>query len=112
MSEPIMSREDAYRAALAQSEQKKVAFLSSARAAKARMSPARLKHDARTKATGAMLDGTAYVAAKVQQRPVATTAAAGALLLYFLRRPLGTFLGRMYVRIRNRKPNNSETDDG
>jgi hypothetical protein len=107
-----MSREYLYREAAARSDQKKAAFLSSALAAKARVTPARLKQDAKDKATGTLLDGAAYTAAKVRQRPAATAAAAGALLLYVMRRPLGRLFGRIYVRIRNRTPEISETDDG
>lgn len=107
-----MSREDAYREAVARVERKKAAFLSTACAAKARITPARLKQDARDKATETLLSSTAYAAAKVQQRPVASTAAAGAFLILLMRRPIGTLFGRLYVRMRNRIPATSETDDG
>lgn len=107
-----MNREDAYRAASAQAEARKSAFLSSAQAARARVAPARLKQDARDKATETLLDGAAYAAAKVQQRPTATAAAVAALGIYLMRRPLGALFRRIYVRISNRTEETSETDDG
>ncbi|AEG48243.1 hypothetical protein Sphch_0548 [Sphingobium chlorophenolicum L-1] len=97
-----MKREQAYRDATALADARKAAFLSSALAAKARVAPARLKQDARDKTTETLLDGTAYAAAKVRQRPAATAAAVGALALYLMRRPLGSLFQRLYVRIRNR----------
>lgn len=107
-----MKREEAYRDAVARADVRRTAFMSSALAAKARITPARLKQDAKGKATETLLDGTAYAAAKVRQRPAATAAAIGALALYLLRRPLGTLFQRIYVRIRNRTEETPETDDG
>ncbi|WP_242123029.1 hypothetical protein [Sphingobium sp. Sx8-8] len=107
-----MSQEEAYRAASTRADERKAAFLNSAQAAKARIAPARLKQDAKDKATETLLDGAAYAAAKVQQRPTATAAATAALGLYLFRRPLGALFRRLYVRINNRKEDTSETDDG
>lgn len=107
-----MKQEQAYREAAARADARKAALVSSALAAKARVAPARLKQDAKDKATETLLDGTAYAAAKVRQRPAATAAAVGALALYLLRRPLGTLFQRLYVRVRNRTEETSETDDG
>lgn len=107
-----MSALDSYREATVRAEQKKAAFLASARAAKARVTPARLKQDARTKAGETVQEGIALAAAKIGQRPVATGAAAGALLLFLMRRPLGSLFRRLYVRLGNRKDDYSETDDG
>lgn len=107
-----MSQEEAYRAASARADQRKAAFLSSAQAVKARVTPARLKQDAKDKATETLLDGAAYAAAKVQQRPTATAAAMAALGIYLMRRPIGALFRRIYVRISNRTEETSETDDG
>ncbi|WP_313808689.1 hypothetical protein [Sphingobium sp.] len=107
-----MNREDAYRDAAARVDARKAALMSSALAAKARLAPARIRQDVRDKATETLLDGAAYAAAKVQQRPAATAAALGALVLYVMRRPLGTLFRRMYVRMRNGTETTSETDDG
>ncbi|WP_176595554.1 MULTISPECIES: hypothetical protein [Sphingobium] len=107
-----MKQEQVYREAAARADARKAALVSSALAAKARVAPARLKRDAKEKATETLLDGTAYAAAKVRQRPAATAAAVGALALYLLRRPLGTLFQRLYVRVRNRTEEISETDDG
>lgn len=107
-----MNQEDAYRAASARADQRKAAFLSSAQAVKARVTPARLKQDAKDKATETLLDGAAYAAAKVQQRPTATAAAMAALGIYLMRRPIGALFRRIYVRISNRTEETSETDDG
>lgn len=107
-----MSPEIAYREAAARAEERKAAFLSSAQVAKARVAPARLKEDVKGKARDTLSRGTASAKAKVQERPIAAAAAAGALALYVLRRPLGTLLHRLYVRARNRTPEHSEKDDG
>ncbi|KXU32934.1 hypothetical protein A0J57_06920 [Sphingobium sp. 22B] len=107
-----MKREEAYRDAVARADARKAALISSALAARARLTPARLKRDAKDKATETLMDGAAYAAAKVQQRPAATAAATGALALYLLRRPLGALFRQIYVRISNRTEEISETDDG
>ena len=108
-----MSPEEQYRQARAQAEQRKAAFLSSATAAKARVAPARLKEDARHKLGDSLTDGKAYVEAKFHERPIAMSAAAGALALYLFRKPLWALFKPVYVRITNRTPDNiTETDDG
>ncbi|EPR16603.1 hypothetical protein M527_20215 [Sphingobium indicum IP26] len=107
-----MKREEAYRDAAARADARKAALLSSALAAKARVAPARLKQDAKDKATETLTGGVAHAAAQVRQRPAASAAAAGALAFYLLRRPLGALFRRIYVRISNRTEEISETDDG
>lgn len=107
-----MSPEQRYRQASAQAEERKATFLSSAAVAKARLTPARLTRDAKEKASETLSNGKAYLTAKVQERPVAVGAAAGALVLYLFRRPLSALFRRMVVRITNRSPDTSETDDG
>ncbi|WP_176591250.1 hypothetical protein [Sphingobium sp. EM0848] len=107
-----MSREEAYRAARAKAEERKATFLTAVQATKTRVTPERLKQDARDKITGTVLDGAAYAAAKVQQRPAATAAAVGAFALYAMRRPIGALFRRLYVRMSNRKEEISEIDHG
>lgn len=107
-----MSREQAYRAATERASALRTQALTSLADARARIAPARLKADAEAKVTATALDGIAYVGAKVQQRPVATGAAATGLVLFLFRRPLTALFGRLYVRLRDRNTENSETDDG
>lgn len=107
-----MSREIAYRDAVARTDLARARLKNSADDAKARIAPARLKQDVVDKATGAVLNGIATGAAKAQQRPVAVGAAAGAFILFLFRRPLAALFGRLYVRISNPNPEYSETDDG
>lgn len=94
--------EIAYRAAIANADAHRAQLLESAQAAKARIAPARLKQDAKDKVAATALDGVAYVGAKFQQRPIAMTAAAGALGLFMARRPMTALLRRLYVRIKDR----------
>lgn len=107
-----MNLETAYRDAAAHADLARARLSGSVQAAKARITPGRLKQDAIDKASGVVLDGIAIGAAKAQQRPVAIGAAAGALALFLFRRPLAALFGRLYVRISNPNPDNSETDDG
>ena len=107
-----MSLEEQYARATSQAEQRRAVFLSSAATAKARISPARLKQDVKNKAQNGLRDGSAKAKATVQEHPFAVGAAATALTLYFFRRPVSALLRRVYVRLTNRKPELSETDDG
>jgi hypothetical protein len=107
-----MSREEAYQAARVKAEERKATFLTTVQATRARVAPARIKQDVSDKITGTILDGAAYAAAKVQQRPAATAAAVGAFALYAMRRPIGALFRRLYVRISKRTEDISETDNG
>ena len=107
-----MSLEERYAQATADAAQKQAALLCSAAAVKERISPARLKQDARQKIADGMSNGSAYVTAQVQERPVAAGAAVGALLLYMFRRPLWALFRRTYVRITNHTPETAEADHG
>lgn len=107
-----MSSEEQYRQASAQAEQRKAAFLSSATAAKERLAPARLKEDAKHKLSDGLANGKAYAEAKFHERPIAVGAAAGAAMLYLFRKPLWALFKPVYVRITNRTPDITETDDG
>ncbi|HAF42691.1 MAG TPA: hypothetical protein DCG90_13150 [Sphingobium sp.] len=107
-----MTPEAAYRAASARAEEQRARLAQSAQAAATRIAPARLKRDAVSKLTSTALDGAAYAAAKVQQRPVAIGAAAAAFGLFLARRPLAALFGRLYVRFRNKDTDLSENDDG
>ncbi len=107
-----MTAEEQYQRANVEVEQKKAAFRSSATSVKARLSPARLKQDAKHKMSDGLhkIGSTAVV--QVTERPVATGAAVGALAIYLFRRPLSALFQRIYVRVTNRTPDQSEKDDG
>ncbi|NWK98147.1 hypothetical protein DM806_21275 [Sphingobium lactosutens] len=107
-----MSRELDFREASVRADAARAQLLATAEDAKARVAPARLKQDVKDGIGGAAKDGIALVAAKVQQRPVAIGAAAGAFGLFLARRPLAALFRRLYVRFRNQDSENSETDDG
>lgn len=107
-----MNQQERYAQASAAADRKKAAFLSSASAAKARITPARLKQDIKQKAKDGLANGSVGIAAQVKERPVAFGAAGAALLLYFFRRPLSALFRRAYVRIKNHSPERSENDDG
>ncbi|SCW91406.1 hypothetical protein SAMN02927924_04015 [Sphingobium faniae] len=100
-----MNRETAYRAAAQQAEERKARFFLSAQAAKARVTPARLKQDAKDHVTSAVMDGVV----KVRQHPVAAGAGLAAFTLYLARRPLAALFRRLHVRLTNR---NTENEDG
>lgn len=101
-----------YREAVARAEAAKHSLMSSAQAAKARITPARLKQDATTKVVEAAMDGMAYAAATARQRPAMTGAAGAAILLFLARRPLAALFRRLYVGHDDINPDHSETDDG
>ncbi len=106
-----MMAEDRYRAATAEAERRKAAFLSRISATKARLSPARIKQDAKDK-LGTKLHGVRdHAAATATEHPVALGAAAGAFVLYLFRRPLSALFQRTYVRLTNSTPDQSEKDD-
>lgn len=107
-----MSRKIAYREACARADERRAVMMSSLNDAKARIAPARLKEDVKAKIASASKNGLASAIAKVEERPVATSAAAGAFALYLFRRPLTALFGRLYVRFKDRNPEHSETDDG
>lgn len=107
-----MTPAERYRAASAYAQERRAILVDSAKAARDRIRPARLRQDAVDKVTGTALDGVAYVAAKGASRPVAFGAAAGALGLYLARRPLAALFRRLYVRITNRDTAVSEIEDG
>lgn len=103
-----MTSESVYRAACADVAAKKLRLHSSLQDARARIAPARLKQDAKNKAAATLMDGAAYGAAKIQQRPIAFGAAATAFGLFLARRPIAALLGRLYVKLKNSQ---SESDD-
>lgn len=107
-----MSPEERYALASRRAEQQKAAFFSSAAAAKARVAPARLKQDVKDKALNRLMVTSDNVTTAAKERPFAVGAAASAFALYLFRRPLSALFRRMYVRITNRNPEESETDDG
>ncbi|MGE4323252.1 MAG: hypothetical protein AB7E60_09515 [Sphingobium sp.] len=103
-----MNRKAAYRLAVTEAEEAKARFLATLGEAKQRMAPARLKSDAKQKAAELVLDTGRKAAAGIKQRPIASGAAAGALIICLARRPIGTLFRRLYVRFKTR---NSETND-
>lgn len=105
-----MNRIEAYHAANARAERTKAAFLGSLSAAKARIAPARLKNDVRQKVAHTMMGGAAGAAARVQERPFAFGAAAGALTIFLARKPLAALFRRLYVKFTS-QTDNPETDD-
>lgn len=107
-----MTDEEQFRQASAEAERRKSAFLSSVAAAKARLSPARLKQDAKHKMSDGLYNSGSRAMATVSEHPVATGAAAGAVVLYLFRRPAWALFHRLYVRITNRTPDRSEKDHG
>ncbi|MEC3910884.1 hypothetical protein U5A82_10500 [Sphingobium sp. CR2-8] len=104
--------ETRYREACERADAAKGRLTITAQEAKDRVTPARIKQDIRDKAKGAIKNGAGRIVAKVQQRPVASGAAAAAFALFLARRPLTALFGRLYVRLRNTGTDNSETDDG
>lgn len=107
-----MTAEEQYQRATVEVEQKKAAFRSSATVAKARLSPTRLKQDVKGKVSDGLHKVSSTAMTQISERPVATSAAAGALAIYLFRRPLSALFRRIYVRITNRTPDQSEKDDG
>jgi hypothetical protein len=107
-----MKKAIAYAQACARADAARTRMLASAEDAKARVAPARLKQDATSAFTGAVLGGIAKGAAQAQQRPIAIGAAATAFILYLARRPLAALFGRLYVRVKDAQQTISETDNG
>lgn len=105
-----MNRVEAYHAAHARAERAKAAFLESLSGTKARITPARLKSDARQKVTETVMNGAAGAAARVRERPVAFGAAAGALIIFLARKPLAALFRLLYVKLTSQR-DNPETDD-
>lgn len=104
-----MTRPTHYQEATARAQERKAVLLSSLSEAKTRLAPGRLLDDVRGRMIGSITAIPSQAVEKARQRPIAVGAAAGALLIYLLRRPLWTLFGRLYVRVRNR---NRETDNG
>lgn len=107
-----MRQEQAYRDAVVRADSARARLRDSAEAAKARISPARLKQDVKDKAKGAALDVVAKGAAQARERPYAIGGAVAAFGLYLARRPLLNLFRRLYVRLAETSPEHSETDDG
>lgn len=106
-----MSRLENYRAANIRANEAKSAFLASLGVAKSRIAPSHLKADAKRKITEAVMDGGANAAAQIQARPIAFGAAASALLIFLMRKPLAALFRRLYVHRKPPDTGNSETED-
>ncbi len=107
-----MSDGTSYREASARAQIAKERFTASAKAAKARVMPARLKQDVVTKIKKSASDTVSNTTAKVRENPIATSAAGGAFLLFLARRPLLALLRKSYVRCRKSYFKDMETDNG
>lgn len=107
-----MSREAEFRAATARADAARAQLLHSLDRAKARVSPAALKLDAKDKVKSAASQAVAGAKAKAKERPFAVGAAGAAFLLYLGRRPLAALFRRLHVRLHDDHAQGSETDDG
>lgn len=104
-----MTRLEAYRAACARAIVARTRLNDSAAVARARLTPARLKQDARDYAVQTMTDAGHRAARWVRAHPIAVGAATAAFIVYLARRPLAALFGRLHVRWKTR---NSENDHG
>jgi hypothetical protein len=107
-----MTEQTSYQAAIARAEAAKARFHRSAQEAKARIAPARLKQDVKAKIGGAAKNSVARVGDKARKNPVAVGAAGAAILLLFARRPVTALFRRLYVRLKNARSHELETDNG
>ncbi|MGK2909226.1 MAG: hypothetical protein ACSLE1_05430 [Sphingobium sp.] len=103
-----MSKSSEYHAAVMQAENKKAGFLANAREARARVSPSRLKNDAKAKVKQTFYDGKESAKATAVDHPVAVSAAAVGIAAFLLRRPLCRLLKGGYARLR--KPRAAQTE--
>ncbi|WP_420145367.1 hypothetical protein [Sphingobium sp.] len=104
-----MNLESRYRAACDRADVARGRLRLTADDAKARITPARLKQDAKDGLGNAVSNSLSNMKAKALQRPVATGAAATAFGLFLFRRPLAALFGRLYVRFTH-NPELSETE--
>lgn len=104
-----MTRRQSYIAATLLAEEKRRAFLNSLNATKARVQPGRLAQDAKGVIVRKIHGAVTGAIDTAKQRPWATGAASAALIAYLARRPIGSFLRRVYVRARTGQ---WETQDG
>lgn len=104
-----MSRRQSYLAAIAQAEYRRTRLRQSLAATKERARPGRLMDDAKGAIAHKAHDIATGVMAKAQERPWAAAAAGTALVAYLARRPIGSFLRRLFVRD---KTGQRETDNG
>ena len=104
-----MSARDDYRSATARAAEQRRLFMVSASATKSRIMPGRLAQDMRSAIKTKVGNAAANATDHVRDRPLAFGAAGAALVLYLARRPIGSLLRRLYVRMRTGQ---WETDDG
>ncbi|MBB3980979.1 hypothetical protein GGR44_000610 [Sphingobium fontiphilum] len=104
-----MNRQESYRAACARAIAARTRLNDSVAVARVRLTPARLKRDARDQAVQTVTDAGHRAVRSVRAHPVATAAAATAFIAYLARRPLAALFGRLHVRWKTR---NSENDHG
>lgn len=106
-----MSEEDAYHRAATRADLAKANFLSSITAAKARLSPAHLKQDVKHKISETVSNGRESFATHAKAHPIAVGSAAGAVVLYLLRKPLAALYRRLHVQAETNQPDHPETDN-
>lgn len=95
-----MNLETHYHEACGRADAARSRLAVTAQEAKGRVAPARLTQDLKNKVSGAINGGVADVVSKVQQRPVATGAAATAFVLFLAREPLTALFRRLHVRLK------------
>ncbi|MDX3910002.1 MAG: hypothetical protein QHC67_09295 [Sphingobium sp.] len=88
-----------YQAAVQRAEAKKASFLANTQLARARVSPSRLKDDAKSSAQKAWHDGNEKAQDTARQHPVAVGAAGVGLIAYLFRRPLYRLVKRGFARL-------------
>ena len=97
-----MSSHSEYQAAATKAEAKKASFFTNAQIARERVSPGRLKSDAKAKVKQSLHDGNAKAQDTVREHPVAFAAAGLGLVAYLFRRPLCRLVKGSYGRLKQR----------
>lgn len=95
-----MSAREEYLVAVATAETKKQSFFANAQIARARVSPKRLKNDAKAKLGHAIQTGREKASDTVQHHPVATGFVGAGIVAYLFRRPLYRMTRRLWIRFR------------
>ena len=93
-----------YQAAVQKAAAKKASFLANAQLARARVSPSRLKSDAKEGIVSAFHSSNEKAQDTVRRHPVAAGAAGVGLIAYLFRRPLCRLVKRGYARATRPSP--------
>lgn len=105
-----MTQEEKYRDAALVAEARKTQFLADMCVTKARLSPERLKANAKAGALNAVYGVGAGASDTVKRHPFATAGVAAAGLAFVLRRPLMALSRRLTVLVRSRFSNDRPED--